>query len=193
MLWTHATWTGGVYLCGPLRPLQFCDMIPRLLCKIGGVCPCTGSPKEKGHVAGRRCGRWARGGVDGDSPTFLAMIPKRLLTEWDGVTCCHRPWQGSPDAQTNRKFQPRIPGTTKQQMARPGGAGQETSFEVRGRGCKTLERGPAGGVAAAGAAGLLLLRARRPWQPPLPCSHHQNNSSKAHNGDLARTAIRGQE
>ena len=136
--------TGGVYLCGPLRPLQFCDMIPRLLRKIGGVCPCAGPPKEKGHVVGRRCGRWARGGVDGGRTDFLNdntdySVPKRLLTECDGVTCCHRPWQGSPDAQTNRKMP--APDSWDNQAANGKTRWRWSGDVFRGLGCKTLERG----------------------------------------------------
>lgn len=44
----------SVYLCGPVGPLEFCDMISRLLGQIYRIGSCACSPKEKGHLDGYR-------------------------------------------------------------------------------------------------------------------------------------------
>ena len=90
-------------------------MISRLLRKIGGVCPCAGSPKEKGHVVGRRWCRWARGGVDGGRSDFLNDNPQKVL---DGMGWGH--WLPPPLAG-----KPGCP--NKSQNASPGFLGQPSS------------------------------------------------------------------
>lgn len=94
-------WTlGDVYLCGPLRPLEFCDMISGLLREIGGVCPCTGSPKEERHLVGSRgCrrrwrGRGVRRSLQGWDLTITERDAASLKNGNDARRHC--PWQGEP-------------------------------------------------------------------------------------------------
>lgn len=158
---------GDVYLCGPLRPLEFCDMVSGLLRKIGGVCPCTGSPKEKGHLVGSRgCRRRWRGrgvgrSLQGRDLTITERDAASLKNGNDARRHC--PWQGEPGCPNKSAMPAWIPG--RRQMTRSYAALAQVVFE--------FGEMQVGGKRAAGAKKAHAL-AWRPWQPHLPCNRQNN-------------------
>lgn len=146
-------------------------MISGLLREIGGVCPCTGSPKEERHLVGSRgCrrrwrGRGVRRSLQGWDLTITERDAASLKNGNDARRHC--PWQGEPGCPNNLRMPAWIPG--RRQMTGSHAAMAQVVFE--------FGEMQVGGKGAAGAKKAHAL-AWRPWQPHLPCNRQNNKPRK---------------